>query len=269
MRPILSHRAAATGVASALLMAALVGCASSDSQATDEPLATSSSPASAPTDEAEPSDAAVASTAPAQGDEVDAEEFVARVERGLKNTKYAHLTFELSQSGSSMTGTGDVDYTSVPADMSMTMEFGAQQLEMRLVDKVMYLSAPAAKGKFIAFDLDDPSNPLGQDFVSQMDPAKSLQTFAAAVKKVTFVGEEEADGQTLQRYQMLVTTAELAKQGTSQLPDELTMGVWLDDKDRMAKSFVDLGAASYQATLSDFDKPVTVEAPGPDLIVSR
>ena len=46
------------------------------------------------------------------------------------------------------------------------------------------------------------------------------------------------------------------------------MVVWLDDEGRMAKTSMGLGAVQYDATLSDFDKAVELEAPPADQVVS-
>ena len=166
--------------------------------------------------------------------------------------------------GGEMTGSGDVDYTATPPDMQMSMELGPQSVGMLLVEKIMYVQSSQAGGKYIKFDLDDPANPLGSGLSEQLDPAGSVEAFTKAVTSVTSSGSEDVDGRTLDRYELTVDTTKLADDGTgssASLPPEVTMVVWLDDEGRMAKTSMGLGAVQYDATLSDFDKAVELEAP--------
>jgi len=174
-------------------------------------------------------------------------------------------------SGGEMTGSGDVDYTATPPDMQMSMELGPESVGMLLVEKIMYVQSSQAGGKYIKFDLDDPANPLGSGLSEQLDPAGSVEAFTKAVTSVTSSGSEDVDGRTLDRYELTVDTTKLADDGTgssASLPPEVTMVVWLDDEGRMAKTSMELGPVQYDATLSDFDKPVELEAPPAGQVVS-
>ena len=148
------------------------------------------------------------------------------------------------------------------------MTIGGQKQSTLLVDSVMYVESPQAPGKFIAFDLNDPNNPLGSDFIKQMDPTSTLTQFTEAVTSVVSVGEEEVDGQTLDHFDITIDTSKLAAEQPPGMPAEVTASIWLDDQDRMVKTSIDLGPSSYEATLSDFDKVVEVAAPPADQIVS-
>ncbi len=53
------------------------------------------------------------------------------------------------------------------------------------------------------------------------------------------------------------------------MPAELKADVWLDGDDRMVKSSIDVGGgATYDATMSDFDKSVEISAPPADQVVT-
>jgi hypothetical protein len=135
----------------------------------------------------------------------------------------------------------------------------------------MYVQSSQAGGKYIEFDLDDPANPLGSGLSERLDPAGSVEAFTKAVTSVTSSGSEDVDGRTLDRYELTVDTTKLADGGqgsTAALPPEVTVVVWLDDEDRMAKTSMELGPVQYDATLSDFDKPVELEAPTADQVIS-
>jgi hypothetical protein len=245
---------------------ALSACGGSgDSDATDEPApAPSSSTSTDPsetvsTEEASPID---------DGGEVAIADFVARIKHGVENTKYAHVEFSMNGGTGGMEGQGDTDYTVTPANMRMTMSISGQDMNLLLVDSVMYIESPQAPGKFIKYDLTDSSNPVGSQLIDQLDPAASMAKFAAAVSSVTSLGEEDVDGQSADHFVMTVDTSKLATASPAAgLPPELTADIWLDGDDRMVRSSIDLGEATYDATMSDFGKPVDITAPPADQVV--
>ena len=86
---------------------------------------------------------------------------------------------------------------------------------------------------------------------------------------MTSSGSEDVDGRSLDRYLLTVDTTQLGGQtDTTGLPAEMQITVWLDDEDRMAKTSMGMGAVQYDASLSDFDKTVDLEAPPKDQVVS-
>jgi hypothetical protein len=133
---------------------------------------------------------------------------------------------------------------------------------MVLVDGTMYVKSSQAGDKYVAFDLTDPANPLGAGFSEQLDPAASMRSFVEALSSVTAAGREDVDGRRLDRYELVVDTTKIQSQGsTAQLPSEMKVTVWLDGKDRMARSLMDMGAVTYDATMTDFDKALDLQAP--------
>jgi hypothetical protein len=250
------------------LAATLAACGGSgDSSAADEPApagsgsSTSTDPSeSTSTEEASPID---------DGGEVAKADFVARIQHGIENTKYAHVEFSMGGATAGMEGQGDTDYTVTPANMKMTMSIGGQDMNLLLVDGVMYIESPQAPGKFLTYELNDPSNPLGSQLTDQLDPAASMAKFAEAVSSVTSLGEEDIEGQSADHFVMTIDTSKLATASPAAgLPGELKADVWLDGDDRMVKSSIDMGAATYDATMSDFDKPVEISAPPADQVMT-
>jgi hypothetical protein len=119
MRRVRPSRVVAWVAAPTLLLAALTACASGG-QATDEPLPVLNSLNGSKSDKTKSDDQ------PEVGDEVGIKKFVARLARGAERTKQGHLTFTMSGGAFRMTGSGDVDYSVQPADMSLDMQlFGA------------------------------------------------------------------------------------------------------------------------------------------------
>jgi hypothetical protein len=260
------------GLAALALGATLTACGGSEPDTADDPAAAAPS-SSAPAEDLPGAESSEATEEPQEyddGAQVDPDMFVARLQDGIAKTKYAHVEFTMGGAGGEMSGSGDVDYTAAPPDMQMSMELGPQSVGMLLVEKVMYVQSSQAGGKYIEFDLDDPANPLGSGLSEQLDPAGSVEAFTQAVTSVTSSGSEDVDGRTLDRYELTVDTTKLAdgRGSTAALPPEVTVVVWLDDEDRMAKTSMELGPVQYDATLSDFDKPVELEAPPADQVVS-
>ena len=96
--------------------------------------------------------------------------------------------------------------------MQMSMEMGPETIGMLLVDGIMYIQSSQAGGKYIKYDLSDPSNPLGSGLADQLDPAGSIETFTKALSSVTSSGAEDVDGRTLDRYVLTVDTTQLGGQ---------------------------------------------------------
>jgi hypothetical protein len=248
-------------LAALALAATLTACGSDDSGSADDQ--DPAAPSSSATAESSPS--ATATDEPSlidDGAQVDVAKFVSRLQAGIDSTDYAHIDFTMGGAGGEMKGTGDVDYTAKPPNMSMSMEIGPETVRMLLVDAMMYIQSSQADGKYLEYDLADPNNPLGAGLAEQLDPAGSIEAFTKAVTSVTSSGEEDVDGRTLSRYVLTIDTTQLADQsGAAGLPAQMQIVIWLDDQDRMAQTSMATGAIQYDATLSGFDEPVELEAP--------
>ena len=272
MLHVRSARTRVLGAAAAAALAAtLSACGSNDSQAAAD---SSPSPDTTTSTAADPSpspSSSLASQQPQQlddGGQIAPADFVKKLKDGLAKTKYAHIEFTMSGTGGEISGQGDTDYTVKPANMSITMSVGPQSLGMVLVDKVIYIQNSAAGNKYLKYALDDPNNPLGSQLAAQLDPAGSIEMFVQAVKSVSSVGDEDVDGRTLHRYDLVIDTTKLADQSTAAgLPAEVPVTIWLDDEGRMGKSSMGLGPVQYVATLTDFDKQVDIQAPPKDQIL--
>ena len=258
-RPVTVRRALAAA-ALPLALTSLSACGSNDDAKTQDPSSGSSS-----------SSSSSSADTPSAGDTVAPADFVDRFESGFTKTTTAHETLKMSMGTTgTLTGEGDVDYSSDSPAMQMTMKTdmtGASgSIEMRLVDGVMYMTIPGmAGGKFVKFDLNDPSSPFGS-LATQLDPQEAFKSFEAGIKSVTYVGAEDG----LDHYQVTVDTKKmLAKMGqtgsaasAAGMPATLTYDAWLDSEDRVNKMEIDLGkTGTMDMTLSDFGQDVSVEAP--------
>jgi hypothetical protein len=222
-----------------------------------------------------------------EGDTVDPAEFVKTVEDGVKSSTTAHMTMDLSTgSTGKITAQGDLDYTTTPPSMAMTMTLpmggaaDAGTMDVRMVDGVMYLSmGQFTQGKFWKIDPSDPHGPLASmgmhKMMDQMDPAKSLELMQDGITKVTYAGDEDGLDHyelTIDMKKMLASMGgDLPQAAQAQVPDSVTYDLWLDDQNRFTKMRMeDLPIAgsdtSMEMTVSDWGKDVSIEAPPADQV---
>lgn len=265
-----THRAvrrAAAASAAALLTLALAGCADDDPKAEDEPSGETTASEAAAGDD------------PEEGQTVDPDQFVDEVLGGMTDLTTAHMEMSMEGGPAEVAMEGDVDYTTTPPEMSMTMS-GAmaglgedgRDIEVRLVDGTMYLQMPFGQAdKWVKLDVGSEGGPLSDDLVEQMNPGAQLETMKDAVTEVTYVGEDE----TGDHYELTVRSEafrELQDQlgGTegADLPSVLTYDLWTDDEGRITKSEIAMGdLGNVTIELTDWDDDVDIEAPPEDDVV--
>jgi hypothetical protein len=184
---------------------------------------------------------------------------------------------------------------SIAMSMKMTaLDQGADgEVEIRLVDKVMYLGGAAAAkemdGKsWMKFDLSGAAGDAlggasgGIESQADKNPAQE-STFLTGSKDVKKVGTEKVEGVETTHYKGTVTldqfrealkdedkaTREKREKSLEQYEkmgvDKLTMDMWIDGEDH-AKQFrmrgdADKGPLDMTITFLDYNQPVTVEAP--------
>lgn len=184
-------------------------------------------------------------------------------------------------------------------DVAVSMQItapdeGAQEkVEIRLVDKAMYIGGGAEMAKemdgksWMKFDMaalgaDAESNELGAPRQAEQDPATE-STFLAGAKDVKKVGTEKIDGVETTHYSGTVTLDDLrdslkdkdakaAEAGEKSIEkyekmgvESLTMDMWVDGEDH-TKQFrmrgdAPQGPLDMTVKFLDVNKPVTVEAP--------
>jgi hypothetical protein len=177
-----------------------------------------------------------------------------------------------------MKANGDVAYgraANAAPRMSMTMsmaQLGNRKIEMRYVDKVLYMQIPGLTqpGKFVAIDPADKNSPLAKGFASttdQMDPLKAIKAMESAVRSSERVGKQTMDGVTVEHYKLTVDTASLVKGvSASQLaqakvPKTITYDLWLDEQHLLRRTSFEMMGTHFEATMSKWGKPVKIEAP--------
>lgn len=266
IRSLSVRRTLAAGAIAPLLAAGLVACGSggdgSDTTAHD------------------PAIGAALLTGLKTGDDVDPGDFIDTVTDGIEQSTTAHLTMNMSMGAAyAMKADGDVDYTTKPPSMQMSMTIpGAGDSDVVMVDGVMYMKmGDLTGGKYWKLDPSDPDSPLGSmgldKMLQQSDPASALQAMKSGIKSVTYQGDEDVDGRHLDHYVMTVDIgsimdslgADLPSGASGAMPDKVTYDIWLDDENRFAQMQMDLPVMdqtmSMKMTAEDWGTDVSIEAP--------
>ncbi|PNG21323.1 DUF1396 domain-containing protein [Streptomyces cahuitamycinicus] len=181
--------------------------------------------------------------------------------------------------------------------MSMKMQApdqaAGESVEIRLVDKAMYLGGGAEMAKemdgkrWLKFDLSGSDaakdlDQMGSTSQAEQNPAAE-STFLTGAKDVKKVGSEKVDGVETTHYSGTVTLADLRaslkdskaetrkqreksiKQYEKLGVDKLTMDMWVDGEDHTKqfrmKGQADKGPMDMTITFLDYNKPVTVKVP--------
>ncbi|MBK7721565.1 MAG: LppX_LprAFG lipoprotein [Austwickia sp.] len=230
------------------------------------------------------------------GQEVDKNSFVEAVNKGTASAKTYALSMTMNMSGQqsgaiAMNGVADVsDQTNQKMKMSMEMPgtAGASSpgnIDMILVDKVMYMKMPGSAGKYFKMTLEEMAKMSGQDLTQAMNPTAQLEKMKESMKKVTFVGEEDIDGVKTRHYKAVIDTTEILPSSTTSaspsstgtatasstadsspsLPKEMPYDIWLDGENRTRKFAMEMAVSGmtvkYDGKLDKFGEPVSISAP--------
>jgi hypothetical protein len=213
------------------------------------------------------------------GDPVPEDDFVALVTAAFEDATTASMTMTSETSGMSISAEGVVDYTATTPAMRMTMqseEMGDDPIEMIMVDNVMYMQVPDLGGKYLSMDLDEPGNPLGPMMTDSMDPSKQAEMMRAGLESVTFVGEEDVDGESMERYSAALDPSAALEgmqgmQGVprSMMPEQMQSDTWFDDDGRVRRMVIEMGElGSTEMRMDDWGADVDIEAPPPGQVTT-
>lgn len=266
-----------SGVAGSVLLLTMAACGGNGTETADE---TPASTASSTTTQESPAgeESSPAEDTASEGG-YSADELLDHMKAAIADAESAHVTMEVNGNGQAMTGEGDVSYAGDSTAMQMTMtipQMGAGEMELRMLDGVMYMAMPpmTPKGKFIKIDTNDPNSPFGDlSGVTTGDPLATFDAFDAGLQDVKYVGAEDVDGEQMDHYVLTVDAKKAAKAQGQQwqkgMPDTISYDMWLDGSDLMRRIEFDMGAmmggqpgsGGMVMTMSDWGEPVKVTAP--------
>jgi hypothetical protein len=268
VRSAIRSRAARAACVPVVLLA-LGACSSDDTRQ----VAADSSASAAASSPAEDAPAApVADSDDAGQGSWDEETLVPAMMAAIEDQQTAHFTMSVAGGdGATMDAEGDLAFRGKRSEMAMVMDgaaFGGGTVEMRVVDRVAYLSMPpmTPEGKFVEVRPGDPDSPLaGMAGQMHVDPRDSVRAFRTGLREVTFVGVETVDGEELERYRITVDVRAAAKaQGMPPMagaPKTVDYDMWLDEDALMRRMELDMSGVTMEMELSAWGEPVTIEAP--------
>lgn len=210
------------------------------------------------------------------GQEVDAQELTDLVVGAFERATTARLEMQLTAGGQDIEASGEADYTTDPISMRLDLSGAgpAGDMTVVLVEDTMYIRLPARGEDFVRLDLDDPGNPLGGSFSTQLDPRAQARVIERGLVSATYVGQEEVRGESLDHYSALVDSAAMLE-GTDVdagaagvLPDQVTYDLWFDAEGLYRQMSVDLGASAGEVLIrfDDWGTDVDIEAPPADQV---
>ncbi|WP_406638085.1 hypothetical protein [Amycolatopsis sp. WGS_07] len=193
-------------------------------------------------------------------------------------------------------GQGQAKFDSTGTSLSMTTDYVGEPLELRLVAKTLYAKVPESARDQVSDHKawvkvsPDGTDPLSQvlggslaQLAEQNDPARTL----AQVRTAGTVAASDAttlDGAPAEHYHLTVDLAKLGSELPGGLPAEaltrlgdqgktVPFDLWLDAQHRPMQLVLDLspvmratgqtGAATVKARYTDWNSPVTIDAPAP------
>ncbi|HEX2894610.1 MAG TPA: LppX_LprAFG lipoprotein [Marmoricola sp.] len=269
-------RTLALVAAGALLFAPLAGCGSTDKTKDSSAKVgnASSSASSSPSAAASTDQPAGLSTegAAAPGQPLTKDNLVPTMLAAMRDKKTAHMTMQF---GSSIGAEADLRYNGDRTDMKMSMDMGSSKAVVIMVDKVLYLQQSAG-GKFRKIDASDPAMGSLLSGMSSFGPESSIGAMKGAVKSVEKVGTSTVDGAQVDKYQVTVDSASIAKTlgsgagaAAGQLPKTVTYDLYVDHDHLMRR--IDMTVANQHITMvvSKWGEPVDITAPPASQVVTQ
>jgi LppX_LprAFG lipoprotein len=269
-------RSLAALAAGALVLTALAGCGSDDDKSKDASAKSTASASSSPSASSSAgtdgtADAAADDGPPAApGERLTKDNLVATMLAAMRDKKTARMTMDI---GSSISADADVRYTGDGTEMKMSMSMGSTKATVILVDGTVYLRQ-AAGAKYQKITKDTLGAGETFDQLTALSPSSSIAAMRGAVKKVEYAGTDTVDGTKVDKYHVTTDASAMAKTlgqsgSTSDLPESVTYDLYVDRDHLMRRIDMTVSDQTIKVLVSDWGKPVTIEAPAPSEVLSQ
>ena len=212
------------------------------------------------------------------------------LQNAISKMTSAHIALDISLAGQKLTGSGDETLASgrlTGLDLTENLPNGGGAIRLILAGGKTYAKLPAAlnsSDKPYLLVSKSSSNPIIRQLSASLDSALSsaslgsVSTFTRAAKSVDAKGVETVNGVQTVHYSIVVDVtklpdslpgkSELTQSGITTLPLEL----YVDTSGRPVQITEQFSAQGQQvstkATVSDYNKPVTITAPPADQVGS-
>ncbi|WP_019808925.1 hypothetical protein [Saccharomonospora halophila] len=204
----------------------------------------------------------------------------------------SRFTMETTAMGQTMRAEGQARYAGADTAMSMTMDIQGQPMEMRMVDRTMYMKMPQGQGAALGAETGKPwvemsldgDNPMaeamgGADMAEQSDPTRILEQLEQFGGEIVDTRETTLDGEQVTRYTVELDMAKAATMmGGEQLRAEpqpsqgttIPMELYLDSANLPVRIEMDMEVMGQSSSMvmnyTDWGTPVTIEAPPADQV---
>lgn len=207
------------------------------------------------------------------GTPITAEDVIGLYTQAFDGATSAKLSMTGGMTGQTFSAVGEGDYTAGAPQLALTMDLGSAGLgtvEMRLVEKKIYMKFTGTDGKWVVFPLDDPTGPMAPlgNIMDQFDPRSGLASLKKAFIKGSYLGEDDVEGRSTEKYTFTVDTLAsvgdlpgMTPQVIKQLPTTTTQTVWIDEDGRLAKVVSGFEGQQVTVLYSDWGTDVEVSAP--------
>ncbi|MGI5127168.1 hypothetical protein ACQEVB_10190 [Pseudonocardia sp. CA-107938] len=206
------------------------------------------------------------------------------ISKSTQGKTSASMSMNMSVGGQSITGEGAYAINGSDVKMQLTLtvpQMGA--MEMRLIDRVMYVknSQPNAKWLKMPVDPNDPRTAQFSQIIDQVDVTKQFDQFKS-ISTMKGKAEEPVDGAPATRYDIAVDMSKAAAAATTPAEKEqieqlqqsgvqnVDMQLWLDQANLPIQYKTAISAQGQAVTvlvkLKNWGEPVTVTAPPADQI---
>jgi hypothetical protein len=211
--------------------------------------------------------------------------------------KSAKIAFEVGAAGQAFKGDGAVNADGDNSSMQMKMNAAGMQMEMILVDKILYIKMPAGAGggsaakpwNKITPGGDDPLSkqmtPMLENIDDSFDIEKQVEQIKAA-GTINKTSKETLDGEQVTHYDITIDTAKMAqsaptaeaKESAKQLSQlgvkSFDMDWWVNSDDLPVKITSEIPGPNnmkvdMEATYKDWGQPVDIKAPPADQIANN
>lgn len=205
------------------------------------------------------------------------------LQSGVADLTTAHIMLEIDIAGQKLTGSGDEKLDNgelVALRLTESLPGGQGDIEVIVVGGKTYAKLPASMNssdKPYLVVSPTSSNQIVRQLAGSLDSAlssaslASVETFTRAAKSIEGKGTETIDGVQATHYKIIVDVAKLpaGTPGKAGLEDsgldEIPLDLFVDSSGRplrIAEQFTVQGqTVSTKASVTDFDKPVTITPP--------
>ncbi len=204
----------------------------------------------------------------------------------------SRFTMETTAMGRTMRAEGQARYAGADTAMSMTMDMQGQSVEMRMVDRTMYMKMPQGEGAALGAESGKPwvemsldgDNPVaeamgGADMAEQSDPTRILEQLERYGGEIVDTRGTTLDGEQVTQYTVELDTAKAATMmGGEQLRAEpqpsqdttIPMELYLDSENLPKRIEMNMDVMGQSSSMvmnyTDWGTPVTIEAPPADQV---